>query len=560
MPLKIADTIDADVLVIGGGGAGLRAAIEARRRGAQVLLVSKSPVGYANNTAIALGGLAAATGQGDPDDGPEAHLRDTIIGGRFINDQGLVEVMARGGRHLVDDLAALGVQFAERGGAILYGRPSGHTYPRTAMVRADKGLGLTRPLRQQALALGVRMQEGVLITRLVSSGGAAAGAIGLDDKGNLFPYRAKATVLATGGAGQIYERHDNAKGIAGDGYALAYDVGLPLGDMEFVQFERTATVEPGESPLMLLFEALALGVGGVLRNSLGEDILEKYGISGPIRSTRDAVSRAIMMEVKEGRGIDGAVVYDLAQVPQERLERLYPVLDKRVSRRIASGERRLRALPVTHFFMGGVLVGRNCATALEGLYCAGEVVAGVHGANRLGSNALTEAFVFGAIAGGQAAEYARGVKAAALTSQASLERERIGAALGAPGGGDVDSLRGALKRMMWRRCGVLRDGPGLEEGLEELNGIERELKATRVEVGPGLLHLLETGYMVTTAEMVLRAALLRTESRGAHFREDYPEEDNRRWLQNIAIVKGSRGMGLSLKPVELARVTPDVER
>ncbi len=549
MPLHIADTIDTDVLIIGGGGAGLRAAIEARRRGAAVLILSKSPVGYANNTAVALGRMAAATGGGNPQDGPDGHFRDTVLAGRFLNDQALVEMMTQGGRDVVADLSALGVEFARRDGKIEYSQVAGHSHPRTTGTKAGRGLGFTRPLKQSALDLGIRMEEGVLTTRLITSGGAISGAAAIDAKGAIRPYRAKAVVLAAGGLGQIYEHTDNAKGICGDGFSLAYEVGAPLRDMEFVQFERTFTDVPA---------ALAISPEAILRNRLGQNIPEKHGLDTPMKMTRDAVSQAIMKDVKAGLGVDGCAIYDLSHLPPDRLERLAASTDRRIAHRIEAGERWFKTLPVVHFFMGGVVIDGRCATAIEGLYCAGEVAGGIHGANRLGSNALLDIFVFGRVAGAEAGQYVKRRALAGIPKDIATERARLEALTGPGTGEDVRALRLSLQRTMWQRCGILRNGDGLKEGLRELKNIRDNLAAARVESGPALARLVETRFMATTAEMILRAALMRTESRGAHYREDYPQEDNGRWLQNILVSRKGEEMSLALKPVALTSMAPEV--
>ncbi|MEK7847399.1 MAG: FAD-binding protein, partial [Chloroflexota bacterium] len=376
--------VSAPVLIIGGGGAGLRAAIAAGQSGAAgVVLASKSRPGYGNNTAIAGGAFAAATGWRDPLDNPKAHARDTVTGGRFVNDQALVATVARGGERQVRDLEAFGVHFRKEGDKILIARAPGHSHARHVYGEHRIGTDFSLPLRAQAEGCGARFLEGAFITRLLERGGRVVGALAVDRAGEPLVLQAAVTILACGGLGQLYLHTNNAAGTTGDGYALAYQVGLPLRDMEFVQFYPTALGEWGSRTL--IYEAFVFSGGAIIRNSRGEDVRVRHGLQDPMLFTRDRLARAMITEIREGRAVDGKLTLDLTPVPPDTLAKLVSLLP--------GEERDRRAFPVaptTHFAMGGVEIDPSAHTAREGLLACGEVCGGVQGANRLGWNALTE--------------------------------------------------------------------------------------------------------------------------------------------------------------------------
>lgn len=543
MELKVHQTIDTDVLVLGSGGAGLRAAIEARKHGAGVLLLSKSRIGLGSNTAISGSGIAAGTGWREPADSPEAHCRDTIIGGRHINNQRLVEVMTRESGRQVMDLASFGVTFRKKGEAFHVALMAGHTHPRNVFGDKSTGLDLTLPLRDYAASVGVELREGVLITRLLTTGNAVVGAVGIDEAGSVYGFNARSTILAMGGAGHIYLRTSNAVGSTGDGFVLAYDVGVPMVDMEFVQF---TTSGPNA-------EMFCAREGAVIRNSLGENILDKYDMSDPLKMTRDAVSRAIMTEILEGRSPDGmTLTLDTTPIPDGRFEALRVLLPKNTPRH----QRHFNLGLNSHFFMGGVKIDENTETCVERLYAAGEVCAGVNGANRLGGNALAETFVFGRIAGEKAAQRAlAGETCFADPGELSAEVERL-RGLGSAGNEDVEELQRLLKTTMWNKAAIIRNEKGLKEALQEIASLKERFHKVSLGNYRELTNCIRLGNMLVVSEMVVRAALLRTESRGAHYRSDYPEENNREWLKNIAISKTDGEMSLSTIPVDLSWMSP----
>jgi len=540
--LKDLDTVSCDVLVIGGGGSGLRAAIAAKERGVDVVLVSKSRVGYGNNTYISKGTFAAAAGWGDSRDNPDVHLRDSVIGGRFINDQKLLKLVTQEAVSQIEFLQRCGVKFYERGGRIGVVHTPGHSYPRHVRGRDRSGKDFIIPLRAYAERIGVRFMDRAFITRLISSGGRIAGATGIARDGTFSTFSASSVVLSTGGFARTYLHNNNAAGITGDGHALAFELGVPLKDMEFIQFYPTALGALGSR--LFLYEGFIFQSGAVLRNALGDDIIAKYGLNDPMAMTRDRLTRAIMQEILEGRGITGGVIVDLSTVPEEEVTALRHLLPAAST----PGEVELIVSPTTHFCMGGIDIDENAETGVSGLFAAGEVCAGVHGANRLGGNALSEVFAMGGVAGERAAQKALESDQPDLPEKEVLaERERLESLLSAEGV-DLGEIRRDLEDVMWRKAGIIRDKEGLEAALERNEEIAVCLKGARVRGYGELRRYLEFENMVLLSEMVCRAALLRTESRGAHYRTDYPKEDNDNWLKNIMICKEGTEMRLTAVP------------
>jgi len=546
--LRNFDIVSCDVLIIGGGGAGLRAAIQAREKGVAVTVASKSRVGYGNNTYISKATFAVATGSRDPRDNPDVHLRDSMISGRFINDRQLLNLVTDEAVGQIEFLQRCGVRFYERGSRIGVVPAPGHRYPRHVRTSDRSGRDLTLPLRAYAERIGVRFMERVFITRLISSGGRITGAAGIAQDGTFFPIAARSIVLATGGFAQSYLHNNNAAGMTGDGQALAFELDVPLKDMEFVQFYPTATGALGSR--LFLYEAFVFQAGAVLRNALGDDIIAKYGLNDTMAMTRDRLTRAVMQEILEGRGVRGGLIVDLGSIPEEELAALDHLLP---AARTAHDEE-LIVSPTAHFCMGGVSIDDHAETIVPGLFAAGEVCAGVHGANRLGGNALAEAFAMGGVAGERAAQRARETDQPDLPQkELSAEKERLESFF-SERGKDLGELRHELKDVMWQKVGIIRGKDGLKEALEEIKGIGTSLKEVRIRDYRGLMRYLELEHMVLLSEMVCRSALLRTESRGAHYRSDYPDEDNDRWLKNIWIRKLGAAMKLEAVPVPMTTV------
>ncbi len=544
MELGTPREIVTDVLVIGGGAAGLRAAITARKHGRRVTLTSESPVGFKNNTAISRAVLAAPDIAREAGDSPEAYLDDILTGGRLINDRLLVATLARAVRRQIDDLVEFGVNFQKRDGELSVGGAPGHSHRRTVSVEANRGINITRPMRAYAAAIGVQFMEGVLVTGLLRAGDKIAGVLGIDDTGDLYVIRAGATVLATGGAGRIYRRTNNAVGLTGDGYALAYRAGAVLRDMEFVQFYPTAWGNQGSK--MCMYEWL-LPSGATIRNSLGDDILQRRGIDDIGLVTRDRLARMVIEEIVEGRGVDGNVVFDFTTMPEDRVQRLYR--NGMLSPETNYGS--LLVAPTAHFFMGGVIINEHAEAGINGLYAAGEVCGGLHGANRLGGNAISETLVFGDIAGKQAATASGKDLSSVPRAEVTAEIDRLKELASGSRQGSLDDIEQSLKQTMWDRVGVIRDKQKLAGAQKEILALRKQL----AEVLPGdhrqLRRAVKLDNALTVSEMVCRAALMRTESRGAHYRSDYPEEDNEHWLKVVQISQRKGEMALNVVPVSV---------
>ena len=540
MPENNLDSISCDVMIIGGGGAGIRAAIAAREKGIDVLIVSKSRIGYGNNTFISKGVFAAATGWSTSLDNPEVHIKDIIEGGRFINDRRLVKKVAEGSPEQIVFLEKCGVKFSRKNGKIRMTHTPGHTYPRHVAGEHHIGSDLIIPLREYARKIGVRFMEKVFITRLFTSMNRIAAATGIDHKGRVLSIEANCIVIATGGFAQVYLHNNNAAGMTGDGLALSFDLGLPLRDMEFVQFYPTALGKRGNR--LLLYEALIFDAKAVLRNSMGEDILSKYGLNDSLKMTRDRLSRAIMKEILDGRGVLNGVRLDLSTVRECDLKRMSHLLPPMKN----NGKEKLIISPTAHFTMGGLAINEEGETDVQGLFAAGEVCSGVHGANRLGGNALAEVFAMGTVAGENAAKKAlKTQRAKFLKDEVNAERKHI-ESLYSEGRTDIKELRLALRETMWDNAGIIRNNNGMEKALMKIKELSSCIPDLSITDRTALVKSLELRNMFLVSEMVCRAALLRTESRGAHYREEYSAEDNDNWLKNIAISKEGSGMKLEV--------------
>jgi len=541
MKLQASQTIKTDVLVIGGGGAGLRAAIEAKRHGCNVLLVSESPVGFRNNTALSKATFIA--GIKKPGDSPELYIEDTLAGGRFLNDLKMVKIAIREAEQQVSDLIKFGVNFKKKDGELLIGQETGHRYPRLVFGGSRRGIDLTMPLKDYAAKTGVKFTEGVLVSKLLQSEGALVGALAVNDKGQVFVFNAKSTILATGGLGELFQRHDNALGLTGDGYALAYELGITLRDMEFVQFYPTTWGNHGSK--ICPFEMYILE-GATMWNSLGEDILKRHGIDNPVSVTRYRLMRIIMEEVAEGRGVEGGVTFDFTTILEKRKQELYR------DGLLRKGEYpdKFQVAPAVHYFLGGVKINEKAETGINGLYAAGEVCGGMNGANRIGGNALVEMFVFGTIAGESAAVRASNVKLIPFSQrEVKTEVERLTKFTSDNSRGDIEELRQSLKRTMWEKVGVIRDEKNLKEARQKIAALREQLESASISAPEQLPQAVKLSNMLMVAEMIGNAALMRTESRGAHYRSDYPEEDNKQWLKIIEVCRQKDKMNLSLAPV-----------
>ena len=554
MKLERQDTSEFDVLVIGGGGAGLRAAIAAAEEGARVAIVSQSRVGYGGLTTISGGAFATvqpADEIGLEPPGWQGHFEDTVKGGHYLCDQALARQLALRVPSELRQLERFGVRYAVPGDApwLAYAKDPGHNNADMIFGSNSFGEDFTIPMRAFAESCGISFFEGMLVTRLVVDNGKALGAIALSRKGTVTAFAAKATVLATGGAGQLFARTDNAAGSTGDGYALAYDTGLPLRDMEFMQFYPLAM---GNGTPGLYYEMLVVAAGGKVRNSEGADIVSLSGINDPMLLTRDVLSRLVQWQVRNGHGIDGGVMLDLSSLDDRTVRDIAPALPKGWQQ----GKRQFWGAPTVHTYLGGVVINEKTEAGISGLYAAGEVCGGVHGANRLSGNALSEIFVFGATAGMEATSHARTSQSHAVPEDIFTEETaRLETLFGQSSIG-TRSIRTRLRQTMWDNAGVIRDAASLHTALDAVQGLQEELTGARAEDYQSLQYLLKTANLLRCAELLCTAARLRTESRGAHCRADYPTQNNDEWLRSIVLRREQDGPRVSFEPVTLQYWSP----
>jgi succinate dehydrogenase / fumarate reductase flavoprotein subunit len=552
------ETHEHDILIIGAGGAGLRAAIEALSRGASVGVVCKSLLGKAH-TVMAEGGIAAAMANVDRADDWRAHFRDTMKGGKFLNNWRMAQIHAQESPERVRELEQWGALFDRTPeGDILQRAFGGHSFKRLCHVGDRTGLEMIRTLQDRGVQMGFDVYMECAVTRLLKDGDRVCGAFGYwREQGRFVVFKAKSVVLATGGIGKAWRITSNSWEYTGDGMALAYDAGAELQDMEFVQFHPTGMVWPPGVQGILVTEAVR-GEGGVLRNRLGERFMERYDSKQMELSTRDVVARAIYTEVREGRGTEhGGAYLDISHKPAEYVKRklpgMYHQFRELADVDITKGP--MEVGPTCHYMMGGVRVDAETASATApGLFAAGEVAAGLHGANRLGGNSLSDLLVFGRRAGAAAAEHA-GRAAALAPDPGEVEdaaREML-AGFERPEGESPYAVHRDLEATMQDYVGIFRNEADLTRGLEKLAELSARSEQIRVEgsrlFNPGWHLARDLKSMLTVSEAVARSALRRKESRGAHSRTDYPQPDPEWGRRNVVVKRGARGMELSERPV-----------
>ena len=580
------ETHEYDVLVIGAGGAGLRAAIEASAAGVKVGLICKSLLGKAH-TVMAEGGMAAAMGNVDDRDSWKVHFADTMRGGQYVNDWRMAELHAKEAPARVHELEAWGAVFDRtKEGKISQRNFGGHRYPRLAHVGDRTGLEMIRTLQDHGIHQGITVHMEYTIVDLLKDGGRIAGAFGYDrERGRFRVFKAKAVVVCTGGLGRAYKVTSNSWEGTGDGVSLAYHAGAELLDMEFIQFHPTGMIWPPSVTGILVTESVR-GEGGVLRNKDGkrfmyDDIPDNYKSQTstdpeegwrytqndknakrpPELLTRDHVARCINREVKAGRGSPhGGVFLDISWIKEK-----IPNAAEHIKKKLPSMYHQFMQLanlditkepmeigPTTHYAMGGIRVnGDTQATNIPGLFAAGECAAGLHGANRLGGNSLSDLLVFGKLAGEHAAKFAREnsagsindaqVETAAREALAPFERgEKTGATADGP-----YQVQHELQEMMQKLVGIVRREDEMKQALDGLGKFYEREKAVAVyghrEYNPGWHTAIDLKHLLTVSEAITRAAIDRKESRGGHFREDFPDKDPAAAKYNSVISKGTDG-------------------
>jgi len=550
---------DLDVLVIGAGGAGLRAAIEASAMGARVGVVCKSLLGKAH-TVMAEGGVAAALAHVDPKDSWKVHFRDTMLGGKMLNHWRMAQLHAQEAPDRVRELERWGAVFDRTNdGRILQRNFGGHSSPRLAHVGDRTGLEMIRTLQDHGVHQGLEVYMECTVSKLLLDGGRVVGAFAYwRETGRFVVFRAKSVVLATGGIGKAYQVTSNSWEYTGDGQALAYEAGAELIDMEFVQFHPTGMVWPPGVHGLLVTEAVR-GEGGILRNSTGERFMERYDPKRMELSTRDMVARAIYTEVKEGRGSPhGGAFLDISHKPAEyvkkKLPSMYHQFLELADVDITKGP--MEVGPTVHYIMGGVRGDPDtAASTVPGLYAAGESSGGMHGANRLGGNSLSDLLVFGRRAGMGAAESAKKVPRHADLDPAQIdaaEREML-APFERSGGPSPYEVHAKLQETMQSLVGIFRIEADLRKAIEEIAALGRETARITVtgvrEFNPGWHLARDLRSMLLCSEAIARSALLREESRGGHARLDFPNPDPELGRKNTVARKSEDGMSVTQTPL-----------
>ena len=517
-----------DVLVVGSGAAGLRAAISAREKNLQVLVLSKGRPGKGTCTILS-GGVFAGPGQ---ETSPDRHIKRTLQAGRGINRSELVRVLAEEASSRLQELMAWGIN-AQFHDGYLYckGRPP------------TWGLEIVRCLLDKNKDLGTRFMNGWVATLVRHSEGTGGAIVYSEKSGRWLAISARAIILATGGAGALFLRHDNPKGMVGAGYCLALEAGAVVQDMEFVQFYPFALAEPGHPPFLI---SPGLADLGRLMNSTGEDILDKYGIQERPAGerARDRLSQALFTEIyRKGQ----TVLLDLRALS----ERDWLVDPFSASTRQLFGERYgarhrpVRVAPITHHSMGGISIDAEGRTSMPGLYAAGEVTGGLHGANRMGGNALTETVVFGARAGENAADWARQSGGAGAEALGCAVEEFTFNGRANRTESDPDELLSRMRRSLWEDGGIIRNKQALTRALETAEVVRAEAEAMSAVDDPRQTQrLIQLRFAAQTAELILEAALRREESRGAHFREDFPVQDDDNWRGHLQVRRAPDGQKL----------------
>lgn len=549
------EEVHTEVLIIGAGAAGIRAAIELTDAGVATLVLGKRRHGDAH-TIWASGGINASLQTRDPEDSWEIHAADTLREGHYINDPRAVELVARDAPERVRELADWGCGFSRIEEGDLDQRYFGaQSYRRTAFAGDKTGEAILTTLVERAKGLEVPYRENVYITRVLKDEGRAVGAIGYDmDNGRYIVFRAPAVVLAAGGMTALYTRNSSRSDEnTGDAAALAYEAGARLRDMEFVQFHPTGMVFPESMSGKLVTEAVR-GEGGRLLNSEGERYMERYSPDHMELDARDVVARAGYSEIQAGRGTEnGAVLLDISHRSEafikERLPRMYEQFQEIG---VDITREPMEVAPTAHYAMGGIEVDfESGATSVPGLFAIGEATAGVHGANRLGGNSLAETVVLGRISGRYLAENLKDAPRPAEARSAIEDHLQALDSLADSGEVEPQTLIDEVRAAMWDHAGIARTEQGLREGLERLDRVRRRVGSVATD-GPGSQSFelaANLRFMLVAAETILRGALHREESRGAHYREDFPEKDPE-WVRNIVYAKGASGeMVLTDEPV-----------
>jgi fumarate reductase (CoM/CoB) subunit A len=535
--------IQCDVLIVGSGGAGCRSAIEVSNQGLNPLIVSKGLSFRSGCTGMAEGGYNAAFGFVDDEDTKEAHFNDTIKGGGYLNDHKLVEILVDEAPNRLVDLEDYGALFDRQDSGEINQRPfGGQTFRRTCFQGDRTGHEIIMSLKEEIIKRKIATLDEVMVSSLIMDENKTKviGAVGLSlkDSKTIF-FQAKSIILSTGGAGQIYPVTSNTLQKNGDGFALAWNVGGDLIDMEEIQFHPTGMINPDSRKGILVTEAVR-GEGGILLNNNKERFMKNYDDRLEL-ATRDVVSRAIYNEIKEGRGNkNGGVYLDMTNLHSAVIEdKLDTMLLQFLDIGIDIRKTPMEVAPTAHHFMGGIKIDENCQSTIKNLFAAGEVTGGIHGANRLGGNALTDTQVFGKRAGISAATVAKTSSFEINEYEIEKEENRIKNLI-KEGSTPPYIIKNELQSIMWDKVAIIRNEKGLQSALDDIIKLKDRLRemdiSNETHFNKSLQDALEVINMIEIAILVIKSAILRKESRGSHFRQDYPETKEE-WKKSIVINK-----------------------
>ncbi len=529
--------LETDILIAGAGLAALRAAVEAQRAGQRVTMITKGIAGRAGSSAITSAGFTAAIREADPTDSPELHYADTIRGGGDVNDRTLARIFCHEAPDRFWEMVEWGVEFDRDPdtGKYVQFKSGDHSKARVAVCATHKGTGMTLPLKQ--VATSVEYLDRVMALDLMFDGDGVSGIVGLDTQDlELVVIRARAVILGTGGIGQLFPVTSNPNDVTGDGLALAYRAGAILRDLEFVQFYPWRLISHVRSRMPV--QPSSFAAGAILRNATGDRFMLGVDPERKEATTRDFAARGIYTEIVEGRGIEGGVALDLSEIPVETFNRLNPRVAKFFEQKgLDLTREQLILAPEGHYHMGGLRVDEHARSSLPHLYAVGEVAAGIHGGNRLDSNEIPSGQVFGRRGGIAASASAADRPAPRIDTdrvrywQARLADMQRDAATPL----DVKEIKNAVRDAMWRSVGIIRHGRTIEQGVDEADELAARLAAGRPADAGDLPEYFEAENMALVASLVTRAANLRTESRSAHYREDYPVRNDDEWLANIDV-------------------------
>ena len=557
--------LSTDVLIAGAGGAGMYAAIAAARKGASVILLDKSLIGRGGATVMAQMTVAAAIGEQEPDDWA-IHFEDTIRAGRGLCNEELTSLVCREGPPRILEMQKWGTRWARENGHVKQEMAPGHSRKRCCYVDfLNTGPAVSATLRRKVSEVPeIRRISNVTVIEILVKDGRARGAMGLDlVHGDLVTFQARAVILAAGGLSKLYARNSASANMGGEAYALALWAGAELVDMEFVQFFPIGHLAPrlvGMDPIM--WDPFRYKLGGKLLNGHFEEFVDRYGGSdfGKYTATRDLAAYSILKEVEAGRGTPhGGAYLDFRHIPETELRKAFgPVIDRLLTNGIDLTKTPVEVGPMAHYHMGGVRVNSYMETRIDGLYAAGEAVGGANGANRLSGNAITEAFVFGECAGASAAAKAESLSVQWDPELACPALECIKGLRSRRREGEITSvsLQAELQKLMWEQAGPFRTGEKLEAALARIRAMQKNDLPTLSIAGENSYNLdlqdwFELRAMLTTAEAVVVSALARTESRGAHQREDFPDSGASYLKNQVMELKDGKLITQWVSPVHL---------